>query len=45
MTMSSPSDHVKEGETPLVMSSDRGHSEAVAVLLEGGANINHQTKV
>ena len=38
--------HVQGSQnTPLTISSDRGHSEVVRVLLEGGANINHQTKV
>ena len=31
--------------TPLVISSYRGHSKKVTILLEAGANINHQTKV
>ena len=32
-------------DTPLTISSNRGRSEVVRVLLEAGANINHQTKV
>ena len=37
---------VKRGhDPPLTIASDRGHSEVVGVLLEAGANINHQDRV
>ena len=33
------------GHTPLVIAAEKGHKEAVELLLSKGSKINHQTKV
>ena len=37
--------YLQDGKSPLVMASSRGHFEIVKLLLDKGAEVNHQNKV